>query len=84
VTVGDVVEAAERELPAGAAEVAASYGLGGGIGLDLTEVPVLRAGSTEVLQPGAMLALQAFTVVDGRLGGVTETVRVDDEGVTLL
>jgi Xaa-Pro aminopeptidase len=84
VAVGDLVEAAERELPAGAAEVAASYGLGGGIGLDLTEQPVLLAGATEVLQPGAVIALQVFTVVDGRLGGVTETVRVDAEGVTLL
>jgi hypothetical protein len=31
-----------------------------------------------------VLALQAFTVVGGRLCGATEMVRVDAEGVTLL
>jgi Xaa-Pro aminopeptidase len=84
VTAGDLVAAAERELPGDQGDVARSYGLGGGIGLDLSEAPVLRRGGTDVLKPGAVLALQAFTVVDGRLGGVTETVRVDSEGVTLL
>jgi Xaa-Pro aminopeptidase len=84
VAAADVAAAAERELPGEAGEVARSYGLGGGIGLDLSETPVLRAGGEDALQPGAVLALQAFTVVDGRLGGVTETVRVDAEGVTLL
>ena len=84
VAVGDLVAAADRELPGEASAVARSYGLGGGIGLDLTEAPVLRSGGTDVLQPGAVLALQAFTVIDGRLGGATETVRVDAEGVTLL
>ena len=84
VAVGELVAAAERQLPADAAAVARSYGLGSGIGLDLSEAPVLRGGGTEVLRSGAVLALQAFTVVDGRLGGATETIRVDAEGVTLL
>jgi Xaa-Pro aminopeptidase len=84
VAAGDLVEAAVRELPEGAGDVALSYGLGGGIGLDLAEDPALRRGGDDTLQPGAVLALQAFTVAGGRLGGVTEMVRVDAEGVTLL
>jgi Xaa-Pro aminopeptidase len=84
VAAGELVDAAVRELPEGASDVALSYGLGGGIGLDLTEDPVLRPGAADTLQAGAVLALQAFTVVGGRLGGATEMVRVDAEGVTLL
>jgi len=84
VAVGDLAAAAARELPGGEGDVAFSYGLGGGIGLDLSERPEVRPGASATLRPGEVLALQAFTVADGRLGGATETVRVDAEGVTLL
>jgi Xaa-Pro aminopeptidase len=84
VAAGELADAAIRELPGGADDVATAYGFGAGIGLDLAEGPVVRTGETGTLQPGAVVALQAFTVVGGRLGGVTETIRVDAEGVTLL
>jgi Xaa-Pro aminopeptidase/Xaa-Pro dipeptidase len=84
VAAADLVAAAVRELPDGAADVALSYGLGGGIGLDLAEGPVLRRDGDDALEQGGVLALQAFTATGGRLSGVTEMVRVDAEGVTLL
>lgn len=79
-----LVAAAIDELPGGEADVALSYGLGAGIGLDLTEPPVLRPGSEDRLVEGAVVALQVVTVEDGRLTCAGETIRVDADGIALL
>jgi Xaa-Pro aminopeptidase len=80
----DLVAAAARELPDGDRDVALSYGLGAGVGLDLSERPLLAPGSSDRLVPGAVVALQVITLQDGELACAGATVRVDKDGVVPL
>jgi Xaa-Pro aminopeptidase len=76
--------AAIAELPAGSDDVALAYGLGGGLGIDLPEFPRLAEDSADIVPAGSVLALQAFTLEDGRLTCAGDTVRVEAGGVTRL
>jgi len=85
VTGGAVAEAAADSLDGGSGDVAFAYGLGGGIGLDPDERPVVALGSSDVLVPGAVLALHVVTVSDGgSLSAAGETLRVEQDGIVLL
>lgn len=75
---------ATRELLGGDRDIALSYGLGSGIGLDLTERPLIVAGNTERIAEGAVLALQAITVEDGVLKCAGETIHVGRSGAVAL
>jgi Xaa-Pro aminopeptidase len=79
-----LVAAAIAELPEGERDVALSYGLGSGGGLDLTEPPVLHPDSDDRLVEGAVVALQVVTVEDGALTCAGETIRVGGDGIALL
>jgi Xaa-Pro aminopeptidase len=81
VPAGELAAAAVRELPEGARDVALSYGLGGGVGLDLGERPTVVPGGEHRLAPGSVLALQVFTREAGVLRGASATVRIDASGV---
>lgn len=78
-----LADAAIEHLPGGAADIALSYGLGGGIGLDLEEHPEIDRNGT-VIADGAVLALQVITREDGGLGAASATVRVRAGGVDRL
>jgi Xaa-Pro aminopeptidase len=71
-------------VPAGAVDVALSYGFGGGIGLDPSEHPEVSTTSEATLAPGMVLALQAIVPEHGGLGCAAETVLVTEDGVAPL
>lgn len=78
-----LARAAEAHLPQGPADVALSYGLGGGIGLDPSERPeVSSAAGAPPIVAGSVLALQAITREEGGLGAAAATVLVTEGGVT--
>jgi Xaa-Pro aminopeptidase len=77
--VGDVASAALERLDPEAAEVALSYGLGAGIGLDEAEAPLIVPGSAVLIPAGALLALQVITRADGRLICAESTVSIGEQ-----
>jgi Xaa-Pro aminopeptidase len=83
-TAAELVAAAQAELPEGAQDVAVSYGFGGGLGLDSTELPRLVPGGTDVLVDGGIIGVQVFTRESGRLTCAGETIRIDATGATVL
>jgi Xaa-Pro aminopeptidase len=84
VEVGELARAALAALPSGAQDVALSYGLGGGIGLDPSERPEVSLTATDVIAAGTVLALQTMTPEPGGLGCADATILVAPEGVTRL
>ena len=79
-----LASAALAALPADAVDLALSYGLGGGIGLDPSESPEVSTTSSATVAPGTVLALQTI-VPEGRgLGGAAATLLVTEEGITPL
>ena len=64
VPVSDMAELALSELPADAHELALSFGLGNGIGLDLDEAPFIAPDSDSVLLENEVLALQVYAAGD--------------------
>ncbi len=52
-------------LPEAERDQALGYGLGGGIGMELTQPPIIHPDSTDVLSVGVVLSLRVFT--DGGL-----------------
>lgn len=84
VEAAELAAAATSALPAAAAEVALSYGLGGGVGLDPSESPEVSASSGTALAAGMVLALQAIVPEDRGLGCAAETVLVTEAGATPL
>jgi Xaa-Pro aminopeptidase len=84
VPAGQLAAAACAELPGGEADIALSYGLGGGVGLDPDERPVVRLGSDEPVPDGAVLALRVFTRTGDVLRGAATTVRVTGAGAAEL
>lgn len=79
VTCGDIAARALSAMPPEARELALSYGLGGGIGLDLDGGPQIEPGSDRALVEGMVLSLRAF-VVDSPSAFATRTIRVTAEG----
>jgi len=57
----DVARAGLAQLSDAAKQTALDYGLGGGIGLALSDWPTISPESEEVLPEGALLSLRAFT-----------------------
>lgn len=78
-----LARAAAERLPGGTADVALSYGLGGGIGLDLEERPDASPAGGEI-PDGAVLALQVITREQGGLGAASATLRVAAGEIELL
>jgi Xaa-Pro aminopeptidase len=80
----DVAAAALPELPGGATDDAWAYGLGGGVGVDIIELPHVRGRSSDVLHPGSVVAFNVVTADGGSLVCAGETVQVlDDRTVRL-
>lgn len=84
VETADVARAAYAHLSGGSGDIALSYGLGAGIGLDPTEGPAVSETAGGPIPAGQVLALQAFTTESGVLTGATETVHVTEGGVSRL
>lgn len=84
VSAAALASAAVATLSPGAADLALSYGLGGGIGLDPSERPEVSPASDAVVTSGTVLALQAIVPEDGGLGCASATVLVGEEGVSAL
>jgi Xaa-Pro aminopeptidase len=80
----ELARAAVARLPGGEADVALSYGLGAGIGLDPSEGPLVAAAGGGTIPAGAVLALRAFTSEGGGLSGAAETIVVDEGGARRL
>ena len=79
-----LASAALAALPADAVDLALSYGLGGGIGLDPSESPEVSTTSSATVAPGTVLALQTIAPEGRGLGGAAATVLVTEEGITPL
>ena len=79
-----LASAALAALPADAVDLALSYGLGGGIGLDPSESPEVSTTSSATVAPGTVLALQTIVPEGTGLGGAAATVLVTEGGITPL
>lgn len=81
---GDLARNALAVLPEASHKSVLSYGLGAGIGLDLSEPPIVEPDSTGLVRDGTALALQAVVSDDGEIACYCETVLVDADGVFVL
>jgi Xaa-Pro aminopeptidase len=79
VSAGDIAAAALERLEQDAAEIALSYGLGAGIGLDEQEAPFIVPGSDALIPSGALLALQVITRSNGRLSCADATLNIGEQ-----
>jgi len=79
VAAGEVAQAALNAAPKDALESALSYGLGGGIGLELDETPRIAPDSQAVLKVGSLISLRAFikTSTGPSLAGALVQMRED-------
>ena len=82
VAAGSVATAALATLDPQSAEVALSYGLGAGIGLDEAESPFIIPDSDVPIAVGTLLALQVITRAGGRLVCAHATVLVGEHAAS--
>lgn len=81
-TAGEVAQAALTGLSGAAVETVLSFGLGGGLGQTLDEVPLIVPGSEEVILPGMLLSLRML-VPDASGGSLASALLlVEQDGVT--
>jgi Xaa-Pro aminopeptidase len=80
----DLVAAATAVLPGRERDVALSYGVGAGLGLDPAEAPLIASGASDLLPVGGVVGLQAITLEERTLSCWSETIRIDGEGITRL
>lgn len=85
VTAGEVDEAARRVVRDAGYGDGFVHPLGHGVGLEIHEAPMLRAGSRERLRRGAVVTVEPGVYVPG-VGGVRieDMVEVGDEGGTIV
>ena len=80
----DLAQAALQMTPPESAELALSYGLGGGIGLSLEEAPFIRPKSTDVLAEDMVLSLRVLVRENEQTSFAGVLVEVGTDGAKRL
>ena len=80
--VKDIAVAAIGKLPKEAADAAAVYGFGGGIGLAFEDQPKITADSGEKLTDGALMLFHVLSCAPGASSFASAVVKIGKDGAT--